>query len=177
MKNLFLLTVVFCGAFALKSNAKLSRTLSDVGRWGNPIYALGLSTAEKDNEGTIQLFISAIGAQIASETLKKITKEKRPDYTDGAPRNSFPSGHAVGAFSGAMFIHKRYGLQYAVVPYLFAAYTGFERVDSKRHHLHDVLAGAAVSALFTWGFVSKYNDKFTFAVDEDSVRLQYKTKL
>ncbi|MCR5506533.1 MAG: phosphatase PAP2 family protein [bacterium] len=175
-KKLYYLTILST-ILSIKANAS-SQTVSDIGRWGVPLYALGMSVAEPTSEGVNQLFISAIGAQIASEFLKKVTQEKRPDYTPGKRKESFPSGHAVGAFSGAMFIHKRYGLEYAVVPYMIATYTGYQRVDAKRHHVHDVVAGAGLAALFTWAFVSKYdksNNQISFAMDKDVQKIEYKT--
>ena len=180
MKKKFFLGLLVClSLLSTKSFALNPETVSDVGRWGIPLYALGMAQAETTNQGMKELFLSAIGAQIAAEALKKLTQEKRPDWEPGNVKNSFPSGHAVGAFSGAMFIHRRYGLQYAIVPYIFATYTSYQRVDSKAHHTHDVLAGAALSALFTLAFVSKYdksNTQIAFAIDKDEQKIEYKVK-
>lgn len=93
-----------------------------------------------------------VGAQLTTEIIKtRIVHEERPN---GLNDESFPSGHASGAFSAPMFIHKRYGWKQSLIPYGLAIFTGFSRVHTRMHYTHDVLAGAAVSALFTWMFVS-----------------------
>jgi len=119
-----------------------------------PAYALGMTMTEEDWRGTIQFagsFGAALGTQIA---LKKTVNEDRPNGMDD---ESFPSGHAQFAFSGATFIHKRYGLKRAAAPYLMAGFVGFSRVDSGYHYWHDVAAAAAISGLWTWLLTEDYN--------------------
>ena len=118
-----------------------------------PAYALGLSVAAQDYEGMLQLGESVIAAQIASEGIKALKLEERPNKKD---KKSLPSGHAAGAFSSAMYVHKRYGIRYAITPYVMSVITGYSRVKARAHYWHDVAAGAAVSALFTWILVDKY---------------------
>ncbi|HHD79408.1 MAG TPA: phosphatase PAP2 family protein [Epsilonproteobacteria bacterium] len=73
-------------------------------------------------------------------------------------KDSFPSGHTSSAFSGATFIHKRYGLKYAIVPYLGAIYTGYSRVHSNRHYTRDVVAGALIGVVSSWYFTSPWKN-------------------
>ena len=70
----------------------------------------------------------------------------------------FPSGHTSAAFQGASFIHYRYGLKKAIVPYIAATFVAYSRVYSEKHYLHDVLAGAFIGTFSNYYFVSKYKD-------------------
>ena len=137
------------------NNAYAMRSISDLGDVAMFLvngWAIGMTAAEKDWTGTLQYAESMLGAQLTTEIIKtRIIHETRPN---GLDTESFPSGHATGAFSAPMFIHRRYGWKQALIPYGLAIFTGFSRVHARMHYTHDVLAGAAVSALFTWMFVS-----------------------
>jgi membrane-associated phospholipid phosphatase len=113
--------------------------------------------------GAKQLAYSFAATQLTVQLLKVAIDEERPDYTDGDRKDSFPSGHTATAFSAATFVHKRYGFKMAIAPYMLASFTGYSRVQADRHHWRDVLAGAAISSLFTWIFVDKY-DKYDILV-------------
>lgn len=120
-----------------------------------PVYAFGLSRGEEECEGTKQ-FIYTLGAsQLSVHVLKEITQQKRPNYQEGDKKRSFPSGHTSSAFCGASFIHRRYGFKQAVVPYGLAIATGVSRVQAKKHHVRDVIAGAVISYLWSWYLVEK----------------------
>ena len=140
----------------------------------SPAYALGMTFMAEDWKGTLQLGESILAAQLASEGIKSLKLETRPKGTD---KKSLPSGHAVGAFSGAMFVHKRYGWKPALVPYAMSIVTGWSRVDARAHYWHDILAGAAVSALFTWVLGDKYVPKcVNVDVGPDGGRVGFKTE-
>ena len=140
----------------------------------SPTYALGMTMMAQDYQGTLQLAESIALAQVASEGIKALELEERPNKSD---KKSFPSGHAVGAFSGAMFVHKRYGWKPALMPYAMSVIAGWSRVRARAHYWHDVAAGAAVSALFTWILVDEYMPKGTTVdVDDKSVRLGFNTQ-
>ncbi|MBO4626018.1 MAG: phosphatase PAP2 family protein [Alphaproteobacteria bacterium] len=151
-------SAVFC-SLALGNNAYAGRSLGDLGDISMFLangWALGMTMMEQDYEGTAQYLESMLGAQLTTEIIKtRIIHETRPN---GLNNESFPSGHATGAFSAPMFIHKRYGWKQSLIPYGLAIFTGFTRVHTRMHYTHDVLAGAAVSALFTWMFVSPANE-------------------
>lgn len=153
---------------------KNKNKLGDLMMVMSPAYALGMTVMADDPDGTLQLAESVAAAQLASEGIKALGLERRPN---GADRKSFPSGHAAGAFSGAMFVHKRYGWKPALVPYAMSAVAGWSRVQARAHYWHDVAAGAAVSALFTWVFVDKYVPKgLDVSADTESVRLGFSTE-
>jgi membrane-associated phospholipid phosphatase len=120
-----------------------------------PSYAFGLAMNENDYVAAKQFSYSFLSMQITIEVLKNLTKEKRPDYKIGDKKDSFPSGHTAAVFSAATFIHKRYGLERATVPYILASFVGYSRIEAKKHHIRDVVAGALISSLCTWLFVDK----------------------
>jgi len=72
----------------------------------------------------------------------------RPDGGDDA----MPSGHTSSAFMGAGFFHFQFGIEWAIVPYLLAALTGYSRVVAKRHWPRDVVVGAALAILINYIF-------------------------
>ena len=139
-----------------------------------PAYALGLSIMAHDYQGALQLGESVLAAQIASEGIKALNIEERPNKKD---KKSFPSGHAVGAFSSAMYVHKRYGIRYAITPYVMSAFVSYARIKTRAHYWHDCIAGAALSALFTWFLVGKYiPENVEIAANTNSVHLGFKTQ-
>jgi len=97
---------------------------------------------------------------IVDLALKGITRRTRPqDVAAGAPFNdtffntpksvfgsSFPSGHAVSAFSVATVVARRYGHHKWVpwVAYGAATAIGFSRVTTRAHFPSDVFLGAAL---------------------------------
>lgn len=135
-------------------------------------YALGMTMQAKDYMGTLQFAESVLISQGVTEILKRTVKEERPNGSDNF---SFPSGHSAGAFSSAMFVHKRYGWKPALIPYAMAAVTGWSRVHARAHYWHDVLAGAAVSALVTWCVVDSYDSKISVSADTEGFSLSFKT--
>ena len=120
-----------------------------------PAGAYATSLYLDDEDGQMQFYKSFGVTMGATYILKYTVKEKRPnsDNTD-----SFPSGHTASAFAGASFIHKRYGLKYAIIPYLAAAYTAYSRVYANKHHPVDVYAAAAIAIASSWYFVTPYKN-------------------
>src|SRR6185295_6303477 len=85
--------------------------------------------------------------------LKSATHRTRPD---GSDRLSFPSGHTSNAFAIATVWSKQYGAKAAVPGYFLASLVGVSRMATQRHHLSDVVAGAALGYL-TGSSVSRAN--------------------
>ena len=103
-----------------------------------------LTTYINDDQLGREQFYKGFGANLAiTYALKSSIDETRPD---GSDKQSFPSAHSSITFQSAVFLHKRYGLGYAIPAYIGASYTGWSRVDSKKHYTKDVLAGAALGA-------------------------------
>ena len=162
-------------ACTICSGARAESILEQLGNYTQvivPAYALGMAVSEPDWTGTKEFAYSFLAMEMSVAALKHIVKETRPD---GSDKNSFPSGHTAAAFSGATFIHKRYGIKKAIVPYIAAGFTGYTRIAEKRHYFHDVVAGAAISSLITWLVVSEYGD-VRISAAPDEIKINYSTK-
>ena len=129
-----------------------------------PATAYGSTWYVEDEAGRME-FYKTYGITMATTVALKYTvREKRPDNND---RDSFPSGHTASAISGAVFVHKRYGLSYALPLYAGAIYTGYSRIHVNRHHPRDVAAGAVIGVLSAWYFTTP-NEKFHVIPTVDS---------
>ncbi len=86
--------------------------------------------------------------------------------------------HTASAFSGAAFIHKRYGIKRAILPYLAAGFTGFSRVQAKKHHIHDVIAGAAIGEITGYFLTSKLgtNTQTNVQASPEGIKFNFNTK-
>ena len=147
--------------------------LGDVFAAGLPLGAGGYAYFKDTQEGQMQ-FVKSYGATMATTmALKYTVREKRPDTDE---HDSFPSGHTASAFSGASFIHQRYGWKMALVPYAAAIYTGYSRVQVNRHHTQDVIAGAVLALASSWYFVTPYKNLTLQAVSDgkqNAIQLSY----
>ena len=76
-----------------------------------------------------------------SGLLKYSVRRERPD---GSDKLSFPSGHTSAAFSLAAVADHHYGWKVGLPAYVLASGIGLSRIESNRHHLSDVLAGATL---------------------------------
>jgi len=169
--KLVLLFLLFINTLNAKS---FEETSGDVLALAIPLSAYGATFYLDDKDARMQFYKSYGSTMITTMVLKYTVKEERPD---GDGDDSFPSGHTSSAFSGASFIHMRYGFKYAVVPYLAAIYTGYTRVSSDRHYVGDVLAGAFLGGLFSYIFVEP-NKKYTLTpiVDDNfkGIKVSYR---
>lgn len=84
-------------------------------------------------------------AQILSQGVvhagKLATHRSRPD---GSDRSSLPSGHTASAFATATVLQRHFGWKAGVPAYGFGAYVAASRMSANKHHLSDVLMGAAI---------------------------------
>ena len=150
---------LFIGILSVTTEAFAGKnsTVSKIGDYMQvavPAYALGMAVSEPGWEGTKQFAYSFGAMEATVYSLKYMTKERRPNKTD---HHSFPSGHTASAFSGATFIHQRYGFKQAIIPYAMAGYTAYSRIVTDKHYWWDTVAGAAISAVMTWMIVDKYD--------------------
>ena len=122
----------------------------DVKAWGNAssagrdflvVAALGLPAIRGDWEGDLEAGGSMIAAFGITEGLKEALPERRPD---GSDNKSFPSGHASVSFAAAASLQNRYGWKVGLPAQIVAAFVGFSRVEARKHHWYDVVAGAAI---------------------------------
>jgi membrane-associated phospholipid phosphatase len=88
-----------------------------------------------------------VRAQLLSQTviqgLKFTTGRSRPDDSN---TQSFPSGHTASAAATAAVLQRHFGWKAGVPAYGFAAYVAASRMSADKHHLSDVLMGAAIGA-------------------------------
>lgn len=134
---------------AAKTDHYIERT-GDVFLVAIPMAGYAMTYGFDDERGRIQFYKSFITTIGTTYALKFGIDKKRPD----GGNQSFPSGHASLAFSGASFIQKRYGWKYGVSAYMAASFVGWSRIDAKRHYLEDVLAGAAIGIMSSYFFVT-----------------------
>lgn len=148
-KKLWFLTGVLMMNSTLHAN---SEKLGDILYMAMPMVAYGTSLYKDDTEGQTQFYKSFLTNVGVTYGLKYAVNAKRPNGEE----HSFPSGHTSVSFQAASFLHKRYGLEYALPAYVTATFVGYSRVESDHHYRRDVLAGAAVGALSSYYFTSKY---------------------
>ena len=146
MKYIIVAIILTLTTFA-KSNTE---KIGDILAISIPAMAYGSTFYMDDEEGRGQFYWAYGTTMGVTNILKYTVREKRPDTNT---RDSFPSGHTSSAFSGASFVHRRYGLEYALPLYVGAIYTAYSRVHVNRHHPRDVIAGAALGVLSSWYFV------------------------
>lgn len=75
--------------------------------------------------------------------------EQRPGFP--GETDSFPSGHASGAFSFASVVAAEHGWGWGSAAYAMAGFISVSRINDDFHYLHDVLAGITIGASFGWG--------------------------
>jgi membrane-associated phospholipid phosphatase len=170
MKYIYLTLAQFLLVASLQAGSAI-KTAGDILAVAIPLGAYGTSVYLEDKKGQYQFYKSFGTTLLTTGALKLLVDEERPD---GDGDDSFPSGHTSSAFAGASFIHLRYGIEYAVIPYMAAIYTGYTRVKTDRHYNQDVFAGAAIGLLSSWIFVDKYkNVSVTPLVDKDFKGLSF----
>lgn len=117
-----------------------------------PAIAYGTTFYLDDAEGRPQFYKSFFTNLAVTHGLKNLIDKKRPTGSD----QSFPSGHTSAAFQGAAFIHKRYGVKYAIPAYIGASFVGYSRVESDKHYTEDVIAGATIGIISSFCFTKPY---------------------
>jgi membrane-associated phospholipid phosphatase len=105
------------------------------------IAAFGVPVLQGDWDGALQAGGSIGAASIITYGLKETFPEIRPD---GSDNKSFPSGHTSVSFAAAATMQNRHGWKVGIPAHLAAAFVGLSRVEARKHHVHDVLVGAAI---------------------------------
>lgn len=139
-----------------------------------PAATLGTSLILDDDKGVWQFTKGFVLTEVITFGLKIGINKPRPDQSN---ENSFPSGHTSTVFHSAGFIHKRYGFKYAIPSYIIAGYTAASRIDSKKHDILDVLAGASIglgsNLLFTTDYEMEHME-LTYSNFENSHMIGFK---
>lgn len=149
---LTLLTIVFCIQASTADNS--FEKAGDLLQYAIPAAGLGMVLGKKDMEGFWQYSKSFAVSIVATQGLKYSINRKRPN----GGKHSFPSGHTSASFTGAAFMQRRYGWEYGAPAYAAAMYVGWSRVQAKKHHISDVLAGAAIGIISAYIFTKPYED-------------------
>ncbi len=80
-------------------------------------------------------------SQAVVQGMKFATGRTRPD---GSNHFAFPSGHTASAAATATVLQRHFGWKAGIPAYAFAAYVASSRMAADKHHLSDVLMGAAI---------------------------------
>ncbi|WP_076410714.1 phosphatase PAP2 family protein [Shewanella sp. UCD-KL12] len=157
MKKLFSLCVL-CLSFNASAHVESInndwRTYGDYAQIAIPAAGYITAWLKGDSEGAWQLTKGLLITQGIAEVTKTVTDIDRPC---GGHR-SFPSGHTAAAFSGASFMHHRYGWEYGLPAYLAATGVAYSRVQANKHWSTDVLAGAALAYTVSYFLTDKFED-------------------
>ncbi len=137
------------GFVAVDSRADDVENAGSVLRVVIPAAAFSLTYGLDDKTGRHQFYKSFLSATVTTYGLKNIIEKESPD---GRDNHSFPSGHSAMAFSGASFIHRRYGLKYGAPAYAGAVFVGYSRIHADKHDGVDVCTGALIGLAGTWIF-------------------------
>ena len=144
-KHFWLTTLAICSCGAHADSIHTWGNVSNVTSMAVPLLAGVATLANNDLQGSKELLLSTGSAVLAAELLKLGIHSNRPD---GSDKKSFPSAHTTLAFSAAAFLDRRYGEQYTATwtPALYglAVLTGVARVEAKKHHWVDVVAGGGL---------------------------------
>jgi membrane-associated phospholipid phosphatase len=149
--------------------ADKTETAGDVLGIALPATAFALTFTHDDPEGRVQFYKSFGSTVAATWLLKQTVHKERPD---GSNDESFPSGHAAGAFQAASFVQRRYDDFPAWPGYLLATYTGWTRVEAKKHFTSDVLAGAALGIGSSFLFVKRRNVSVATTLEPDGFAIR-----
>jgi membrane-associated phospholipid phosphatase len=118
---------------------------------GTVLYGVhGLITNDHGERTTARKMTLALGATYATVAILKVSVSS--DRPDGSDNDSFPSGHAAGAFSVATVLDRQYGGVTGWIAYGAAAFVAASRVHGTHHRFEDVVAGAVIGHFYGWLF-------------------------
>ena len=137
-----------------ENNTGTISEIGDVVQIALPAGALIGSLWIGDTEGAWQLTKGVATTAAITHTLKFGYERLRPD---GSENNSFPSGHTSAAFSGAAYIHHRYGNAWGIPAYAAATFVGASRLSANKHYIDDVLAAGSIAVMSSLYFTDPYN--------------------
>ncbi len=128
---------------------------SSIGRDILVAAALGVPAVQGDWRGDLEAAGSIAAAGGVSYGLKELIHERRPDGSDD---KSFPSGHAAVSFAAAASLENRYGWEVGIPAFALASFVSAARVEARKHHWYDVVAGAAIGSASGFLITSRRND-------------------
>jgi membrane-associated phospholipid phosphatase len=141
-----------------------------------PIATLATTFIVGDKKGAWQFTKGLLLTNGLTFGLKQTINKQRPDMSND---NSFPSGHTANTFHSAGFIHRRYGFKYSIPAYLLAGFTAASRIDSKKHDILDVFAGATIGLGSNLLFTTEYQQEhmeLTYSSDDGNHLIGFRYK-
>jgi len=166
-KHCFTLFFLFPAFFATALEKKFYADFSYTTLKASVVLSILSSSFHEDPEGLLRYTGAIILGGLAETTLKTTVPETRPT---GSGR-SFPSGHAVASFAGAIYTAKRYGWKESLPSLITASATSLFRVWGNRHYYHDILAGALIGTLSAYFITPKFtfsNSRFYIKIAESN---------
>ncbi|WP_142786535.1 phosphatase PAP2 family protein [Changchengzhania lutea] len=159
-----------------KPQVGTTQKIGDVILFALPIATVGTSFIIGDEKGAWQFTKGLMLTEAVTYGLKYSINKQRPDMSND---NAFPSGHTSTTFHSAGYIHRRYGFKYSIPAYVLAGFTAASRIDSKKHDILDVLAGAAIGLGSNLLFTTQYQQEhmeLTFNSSDGDYMLGFKYK-
>ncbi|QIE59314.1 phosphatase PAP2 family protein [Rasiella rasia] len=133
-----------------------TQKIGDVVLFALPAATLGTSFIIGDKKGAWQFTKGLLLTVGVTYGLKYSINKQRPDMSND---NAFPSGHTSTVFHSAGYVHRRYGFKYAIPSYALAGFTAASRIDSNKHDILDVIAGAAIGLGSNLLFTTEYQQE------------------
>lgn len=146
---------------SLSNNQKAVKTSTDVILVALPVATLAGVLINQDWEGLKQGVFTGLTTVGATYILKAVVHEQRPDRSSW---DSFPSGHTSATFATAGFLQRRYGWKFGVPAYVLSTYVAWGRCFARRHHVWDVVAGAAIGSAAAYIFTTPWAKAHSFAM-------------
>ncbi|HET7292118.1 MAG TPA: phosphatase PAP2 family protein [Vicinamibacteria bacterium] len=117
-------------------------TASTIGPLALGLFVTGRAASDPRFRGlTYDIAQATIVTGLYTEIFKRAASRERPD---GSDTRSFPSGHTSNAFAWAALAQHHYGTRIGVPAYAVAGLVGLSRIERDKHHLSDVVGGAAL---------------------------------
>lgn len=176
LKKAMLIGITFLCFQVTFSQDDAIQTTGDILVFTMPAVAIGSTLINGDKKGSWQFTKGFLLNFAVTAGLKASISKERPD---GSNFHSFPSGHTSITFQSASFIQRRYGWNYGVPAYFLAGLTGYTRVSAEKHHIIDVLAGAAIGIGSSYLFTTPYQQEhmeLTFNSTDGTYLLGFKYK-
>ena len=98
----------------------------------------------KDIRSSVRGLTAVIATYAASKTIKTVWREPRPN---GQNNKSFPSEHAGDCFAAATVLDQKWRNSVGPLAIGIATAVSMARVFSGKHHIVDVVAGAALGVI------------------------------
>lgn len=126
------------------ANADAWNSFADAGRALLVGSAVLAPLWRRDTQASFNALTAILSTSAASKALKAFWHEPRPN---GQNNNSFPSQHAGDCFAAAVIIDRESHDTVGPLAIGIATAVSIARVFSGKHHVADVIAGAALGVI------------------------------